>query len=176
MASQNNRYVQLNERVKQSWSQVQNNYQRRADLIPNLVETVKGVAGFEKETYTAVAQARTKAIALNVGEDVLSDPNKFAQFEQAQRQLSSGLGRLLATAEAYPDLKANANFRDLQAQLEGTENCIAVERKRFNDAVSEYNIAVQSFPGRFAAGFLGYAQRPYFQADVGAEQAPKVQF
>ncbi len=174
--SANNRFVALDEGVRQAWSQVENNYQRRADLVPNLVATVKGVAGFEKETYTAVAEARSKTVQLNVGAELLSDPEKFAQFEAAQRQLSASLGRLIATAEAYPDLKASASFRDLQAQLEGTENRIAVERKRFNDAVATYNVAVKQFPGRIAAGFLGFREKPYFRADAGAEKAPKVEF
>ena len=175
-ASANNRFVSLNERVQQAWSQVENNYQRRADLIPNLVSTVKGVAGFEKETYVAVAEARNKAAQLNVGADVLDDPEKFARFEQAQRELSSSLGRLIATAEAYPELKASANFRDLQAQLEGTENRISVERKRFNDAIAEYNVAVKRFPGRLVASLSGYHEKAYFRSASGAEQAPKVQF
>jgi LemA protein len=175
-ASANNRFVGQDERVRQAWSQVENNYQRRADLVPNLVATVKGVAGFEKEAYAAVAQARAKAVQLNVGSDVLADPEKFARFEAAQRELSQGLGRLLATAEAYPDLKASQSFRDLQAQLEGTENRISVERRRFNDAVAEYNVSVKQFPGRFAAGFLGFHEKPYFRSEGGAERAPKVQF
>jgi len=175
-ASANNRFVSLNENVRSRWSQVENDYQRRMDLIPNLVETVKGVAGFEKETYTAVAEARSQAAKVQVSGDVLADPQKFAQFEQAQQSLSGALSRLLVTVEKYPDLKASQNFQNLQTQLEGTENRIAVERKRFNDAVAEYNVAVQQFPGRLAAGFLGYQPKPYFQADAGAREAPKVKF
>jgi LemA protein len=174
--SANNRFVGLNEGVRASWSQVENDYQRRLDLIPNLVETVKGVAGFEKETYTAVAEARSQAAKIQISGDVLSDPAKFAQFQEAQRALSGALSRLIATAEAYPQLKANQNFSDLQKQLEGTENRIAVERRRFNETVAEYNVAVQRFPGRIVAGMLGFTPKNYFQADVGANEAPKVKF
>jgi LemA protein len=174
--SANNTLVSLDEQVKASWSQVENTYQRRMDLIPNLVETVKGVAGFEKETYTQVAEARAKAGQIQVSADLLADPQRLEQFEQAQRQLSTSLGRLLATAEAYPQLKANENFRDLQAQLEGTENRIAVERRRFNEAVSQYNVAVKRFPTRIVAGLFGHSPKAYFQADAAAREAPKVQF
>jgi LemA protein len=174
--STNNRLVGLEENVKSSWSQVENTYQRRMDLVPNLVETVKGVAGFEERTYTAVAEARSKAGQIQVSGDLLADPEKFQQFEAAQRQLSGSIGRLLATAEAYPQLKASENFRDLQAQLEGTENRIAVERRRFNEAVNEYNVAVKRFPARVIAPMLGFKEKPYFQAAEGAQTAPKVQF
>lgn len=174
--SANNRLVGLDEGVKSAWSQVENTYQRRMDLVPNLVETVKGVAGFEERTYTAVAEARSKAGQIQVSGDLLADPEKFQQFDAAQRQLSGSIGRLLATAEAYPQLKASENFRDLQAQLEGTENRISVERRRFNEAVNAYNVAVKSFPTRVIAGMLGFKEKAYFQAAEGAQQAPKVQF
>jgi LemA protein len=171
-----NTLVTKDEGVRQAWSQVENSYQRRADLIPNLVETVKGAAGFEKETFSDIAEARAKAGQITVSGDVLADPQKFEQFQQAQQRIGAGLGRLLATAEAYPDLKANANFRDLQVQLEGTENRISVERKRFNDAVAEYNLSVKRFPANVVAGMFGFAPKPYFQADEGAKQAPSVKF
>ena len=176
MVSARNGLVTQEERVRQAWSQVENVYQRRMDLIPNLVETVKGAANFEAKTFTDVAEARAKAGQVRISAEDLDDPEKLRQFEEAQRQLGSGLSRLLATAEAYPDLKANANFRDLQAQLEGTENRIAVERKRFNDVVAEYNVQIRRFPGSLAAGFFGFQQKAYFQATEGAQQAPKVTF
>src|SRR5687767_5588427 len=170
--SANNRLVGLDEGVRSAWSQVENTYQRRMDLIPNLVETVKGVTGFEERTYTAVAEARSKAGQIQVSGDLLADPAKFQQFDAAQRQLSGSIGRLLATAEAYPQLKASENFRDLQAQLEGTENRISVERRRFNEAVNGYNVSVKQFPTRLFAGVLGYTEKPYFQAAEGAREAP----
>jgi len=172
----NNRFVGLDEGVNSAWSQVENDYQRRLDLIPNLVETVKGVANFEQSTYIAVAEARAKAGQVRLTPETLKDPAALAQFEQAQGQLSSALSRLLVTVEQYPELKANQNFLDLQTQLEGTENRIAVERKRFNEAVQAYNVAVRRFPAGLLAGILGYAQRPYFQAREGADQAPAVKF
>jgi LemA protein len=175
-ASANNRFVKLNEQVRTSWSQVENAYQRRSDLIPNLVETVKGAANFEKSTLQEVTEARSQATRIEVSADVLNDPQKFQQFQEAQRSLSGALSRLLATVEAYPDLKATQAYRDLMSQLEGTENRISVERKRFNDSVNEYNVGIQQFPGRIAAGFLGYQPKPYFQADPGANVAPKVKF
>lgn len=171
-----NRFVTYDEQVNNAWSQVQNTYQRRMDLIPNLVETVKGVANFEKETYTAVAEARSNAGKIALTPELLNNPQAFAQFEQAQGALSQALSRLLVTVERYPELKANQNFLALQDQLEGTENRIAVERKRFNDTVQVYNVATKRFPGRLLAGLFGFAARPYFQAQVGADQAPKVQF
>lgn len=172
----NNRFVAFDEGVNSAWSQVQNDYQRRLDLIPNLVETVKGVANFEQSTYTAVAEARAKAGQVRLTPETLKDPQALAQFDQAQGQLSSALSRLLVTVEQYPELKANQNFLDLQTQLEGTENRIAVERKRFNETVQAYNVAVRRFPAGLVARLLGYAQRPYFQAREGAEQAPAVKF
>jgi LemA protein len=174
--STRNGLVEKEEQVRVAWSQVQNVYQRRMDLIPNLVETVKGAANFEQETYTQVAEARAKAGQIQISDQLLNDPQAFARFEQAQQALGSSLSRLLVAVERYPDLKANANFRDLQAQLEGAENRIAVERKRFNDVVGTYNVAVRRFPGNVAAGLFGFESRPYFQAVAGAEEAPKVKF
>src|SRR4051812_11755334 len=174
--SANNSLVKLDQGVKQSWSQVENVYQRRMDLIPNLVETVKGVANFEKDTYAAVADARARASSITISPELLNDPQKFQQFEQAQNQLSGSLGRLLVVSERYPELKANESFATLQSQLEGSENRIAVERRRFNEAVGEYNVEVNSFPKRIIAGMLGYREKPYFTAAQGAEQAPKVKF
>lgn len=171
-----NTLVDREEQVRSAWSQVQNVYQRRMDLVPNLVETVKGAAAFEKDTFTDVAEARARAGQIQVSGDILDDPAKFQQFAEAQRALGSGLSRLLATAEAYPQLRASENFRDLQAQLEGTENRIAVERKRFNDAVQEYNRGVRRFPTSVAAGMFGFDAKPYFEADAGASEAPKVKF
>lgn len=171
-----NQLVKLNEEANKSWSQVQNQYQRRMDLIPNLVETVKGVANFEKETYTAVSEARAKAGQTVLTPQTLQDPQAFAAFEKAQGELSSALSRLLVTVERYPDLKANTNFSQLQDELAGTENRISVERKRFNDVVQSYNVAIKRFPTMLLARLTGFNERPYFQAQTGAEQAPKVKF
>ncbi|MCB9219022.1 MAG: LemA family protein [Ignavibacteriales bacterium] len=171
-----NNLVGLDENVTQSWSQVENQYQRRADLIPNLVNTVKGVANFEKETYTAVTEARAKVNQINMSPEMLSDPNAFQQFQSAQDGLSSALSRLLVTVENYPQLKANENFSQLQAQLEGTENRISVERKKFNEVVQNYNTTIRQFPGSIIAGFTGFQQKQYFQAAAGSDQAPKVEF
>ena len=172
-----NRLVQLQQTVDQSWAQVQNVYQRRADLIPNLVNTVSGAANFEKSTLTEVTNARA-----SVGR-VQLDPNKapadaatLQQFQAAQGQLSNALSRLLVVVEQYPELKANQNFLSLQAQLEGTENRISVERGNFNTAVQNYNVAVRSFPTNLIAGMLGFPSRPFFTAQPGAEKAPNVQF
>jgi len=175
-ASANNSLVKLDQGVKQSWSQVENVYQRRMDLIPNLVETVKGVSNFEKETYAAVADARAKASSIQITPELLNDPQKFQQFEQAQNQLSGSLGRLLVVSERYPELKANQSFENLQAELAGTENRIAVERRRFNESVGEYNVAVNSFPTRIMAGMLGFREKPYFTATQGADRPPAVKF
>ena len=175
-SGQYNGMVTAEEGVDASWSDVENNYQRRLDLIPNLVETVKGVAEFEQETYTSVAEARARAGQVTLSPEMLKDPQAFAQFEQAQGELSGALSRLLVAVERYPQLKANENFRDLQAQLEGTENRIAVARKRFNDAVRAYNVKIKRFPGRMLAGMFGFSERPYFQASAGADQAPRVEF
>ncbi len=171
-----NRLVTLDEQVAGAWSEVENHYQRRMDLVPNLVETVKGVAGFEKETYTAVAEARAQAGKITLSPELLRDPQAFAAFEQAQGKLSSALSRLLVTVEKYPDLKASAQFQDLMTQLEGTENRIAVARKRFNDAVRAFNTQVRRFPGNLVARMLGFEPKPYFRAKEGAAEAPKVKF
>jgi LemA protein len=173
--SRYNSIVQLDEGVKTSWGTVQSQYQRRSDLIPNLVATVKGAANFEKETLTQVIEARAKATQITVNPADLT-PEKLQQFQQAQGQLSSALGRLLAVSESYPELKANQNFRDLQAQIEGTENRIAVARKDFNTTVQGYNSAIRTFPNNIVAGFGGFHAKPYFEAQQGAENAPKVQF
>jgi LemA protein len=173
--SKYNKLVQQDEVVKNKWGAVQSQYQRRADLIPNLVSTVKGAANFEKETLTQVMEARAKATQITVNADDLS-PEKLQQFQAAQGQLSSALGRLLAVSESYPELKANQNFLDLQAQLEGTENRITVARNDFNDAVKGYNSAVRTFPGNIIAGIGGFGQKGYFEADKGSENAPKVAF
>ena len=170
-----NGLVKLDENVKNKWGAVQSQYQRRADLIPNLVNTVKGAANFEQTTLTQVIEARAKATQITVNPNDLS-PEKIQQFQQAQGQLSTALGRLLAVAESYPQLKANQNFLDLQAQLEGTENRITVARNDFNDAVNGYNSSVRSFPNNLIAGVAGFQQKGYFQAQPGSESSPKVQF
>lgn len=173
--SKYNRIVGLDEAVKTSWGTVQSQYQRRSDLIPNLVATVKGAANFEQATLTGVIEARAKATAITVNPENLT-PEKIQQFQAAQGQLSSALGRLLAVSEAYPTLQANQNFRDLQAQIEGTENRIAVARKDFNETARVYNSSIRTFPNNIVAGFGGFQQKPYFEAQAGAENAPKVQF
>lgn len=173
--SKYNKIVGLDETVKTSWGTVQSQYQRRSDLIPNLVATVKGAANFETETLTKVVEARAKATSINVNPDDLT-PEKMQQFQQAQGQLSTALGRLLMVTENYPQLQANQNFRDLQAQIEGTENRIAVARKDFNETARVYNSTIRTFPNNIVAGFGGFQQRPYFEAQAGAENAPKVQF
>lgn len=163
--------------VDASWAQVQNVYQRRADLIPNLVQTVQGAANFEKSTIVQVTEARASVGKVNVNQNQApTDPAQLAQFQQAQGQLGSALSRLLVVAENYPDLKATANFRDLQAQLEGTENRITVERGRFNTAVQSYNTKIRTFPTVLFAGILNFQPKPYFQATAGAETAPSVKF
>jgi len=172
----NNSLVEKQEAVNSAWAQVENQYQRRADLIPNLVNTVKGAADFEQETLNSVIEARSKATSIQVSADDLNDPQKLQQFQQAQAQLSGALSRLLVTVERYPELKANQNFRDLQTQLEGTENRIAVERKRFNDTAQGYNTSIRKFPTSLFAGMLGFERKAYFQADEGAEEAPTVDF
>jgi LemA protein len=171
-----NSLVTLDESVKQAWAQVQNQYQRRLDLIPNLVETVKGYATHESKVFTDVAEARASVGKLQVTPEVLNNPQTFQRFQEAQAGLSSALSRLLAVAENYPQLKANENFLQLQSQLEGTENRIAVERKRFNEVVQEYNVRVRTFPASMFAGMFGFNQKPYFEAEPGAEKAPKVKF
>jgi len=171
-----NKIVTLNETVTSSWSQVENQYQRRYDLIPNLVNTVKGVANFEKETFTAVTEARAKVGQIKLSADQLSDPALFQKFQGAQDGLSSALSRLMVVSENYPQLKANENFSQLQAQLEGTENRIAVERMKFNQTVQEYNTYIKKFPANVVAGFGGFKDKQYFQAAESAKEAPKVQF
>ncbi len=171
-----NKMVTLDEGVDASWADVEGLYQRRLDLIPNLVETVKGVAGFEKETYTAVAEARSQAAEIKLTPELLRDPQALARFDAAQGQLQSALSRLLVTVERYPTLKANESFLSLQDELAGTENRIAVGRKRFNDAVRGYNVAIKRFPARIVASMSGFESRPYFEAEAGAEKAPSVSF
>ena len=174
-----NRLVRLQQAVDQSWAQVQNVYQRRADLIPNLVNTVSGAANFEKSTLTEVTNARASVGRVQMQLDPNKAPATAAQLEQfqaAQGQLSNALSRLLLVSERYPELKANQNFLSLQAQLEGTENRIAVERGNFNTVVQSYNVAVRSFPANLIAGMLGFLLRPFFTAQAGAEKPPPVQF
>lgn len=171
-----NRIVKLDQGVAQAWSQVENVYQRRADLIPNLVETVKGAANFEQETLTKVIEARTAATQLKITPEMLNDPQMLQKFEQVQGELSSALSRLLVTVERYPELKANANYLALQDELAGTENRISVERLRFTETVQSYNTAVKSFPMNLLAGMFGFSPKAYFEAKEGAAEAPKVQF
>lgn len=171
-----NNIVTEEEKVNQTWSQVENQYQRRADLIPNLVATVQGVADFEKDTYTAVTEARAKVGQISLTPEMLSDPQAFAKFQAAQDGLSSALSRLMVTVENYPQLKANENFMQLQAQLEGTENRISVERKKFNEAVQGFNTFIRRFPAKFIAGFAGFQEKQYFKAAAGSDEAPKVNF
>ncbi len=171
-----NNLVTLNESVNQSWSQVENQYQRRADLIPNLVNTVKGYANFERGVLTDVTNARAKVGQMNVSPEVLNDPQAFQKFQSAQNELSGALSRLLVTVENYPDLKANENFLQLQAQLEGTENRISVERRRFNETVQSYNTNIKLFPNSIFANLFGFREKQYFKATAGAETPPKVEF
>lgn len=170
-----NKMVNLDEDVKAKWGNVQSDYQRRSDLIPNLVNTVKGAANFETETLTKVIEARSKATSVNINAGDLT-PEKMAQFQQAQGELSGALSRLLVTVEKYPELKANQNFLDLQKQLEGTENRIKVSRNDFNTAVQGYNSTVRRFPNNLFAGMFGFKVRDSFKADPGAERAPEVKF
>jgi LemA protein len=171
-----NSLVQSDERVKTAWSNLQAQYQRRADLIPNLVETVQGAADFEKETLQAVTEARAKATSIQVTPEDLDDPQRLQQFQQAQSALGQSLGRLLAVSENYPKLQATQAFSDLQAQLEGTENRITVARRDYNQAVQQYNTQVRSFPTMLFAGLMGFPPRTAFEAEAGAEQAPDVTF
>jgi LemA protein len=172
-----NRLVRLQQGVNTQWAQVQNVYQRRADLIPNLVATVSGAANFEKSTLTEITAARASVGQVKLDPNSApTDPAKLAEFERAQGQLSGALSRLLVVSERYPELRATQNFRDLQAQLEGTENRISVERRSFNEAVQQYNTAIKSFPAAFYAGIFGFKERPYFAATPGSETPPKVQF
>jgi LemA protein len=167
--------VSQDENVKSKWGEVQNQYQRRSDLIPNLVNTVKGAANFEKSTLEAVTQARASATSLKVDPNDLS-PEKIKEFQARQGELSQALGRLLMVTENYPQLKANQNFLSLQDQLEGTENRITVARKGFNDAVQQYNITIRSFPNNIFAGMLGFHAKGMFEAEAAAQKAPSVQF
>jgi LemA protein len=172
-----NRLVNLSQGVNSTWAQVENNYQRRTDLIPNLVSTVSGAANFEKSTLTEITQARASVGQVKIDPNIApSDPNKLAEYQNAQNQLGSALSRLLVVSERYPELRATAQFGELQAQLEGTENRIAVSRKDFNDSVKAYNTAIKTFPGMFFANMMGYKEKPYFQATAGSETPPKVQF
>ncbi len=171
-----NSLVKLDEGVNGAWAQVQNQYQRRMDLVPNLVATVQGVANFEKSTLQAVIEARAKATQITLSPELMNNPQAFRQFEQSQGQLTSALSRLLVTVEQYPNLKANENFLQLQSQLEGTENRIAVERKRFNETMQSYNATIRTVPTSMIASFGGFTQKAYFQAQTGAETPPKVQF
>lgn len=174
-AGKYNTLVRLDEGVKQAWSQVENVYQRRLDLIPNLVETVKGYAAHEKSTFLAVTEARAKASG-TLSADVINDPAKFQAFQESQTALSSALSRLLVVVEKYPDLKASQNFMSLQAQLEGTENRITVERGRFNEAAQGFNTQIRQFPTNILAGLFGFRAKEYFKAESAAAQAPKVSF
>ena len=170
-----NGFVNKEEGLKTAWSNVETQYQRRADLIPNLVNTVKGYAAHESQTFEAVTEARAKATSINLSADDLT-PERLAQFQRAQAEVRSALGRLIAVSESYPDLKANQNFLELQAQLEGTENRIAVARKDFNAAAQQYNVSVRRFPANLVARMFGFGQKPYFESAEGAAAAPQVTF
>ena len=170
-----NAFVTAEEEVNKAWSQVENVYQRRADLVPQLVSTVKGAAEFEKSTFEAVTEARAQASSIKLDPSQMTEAD-LQQFQQAQDNLSKSLGRLMVTVEKYPDLKATANFKDLQAQLEGTENRIAVERKKFNEAAQSYNTMIRRFPKDLLAKIYGFEKRPYFQASPEASQAPVIEF
>ncbi|MFP4621271.1 MAG: LemA family protein [Bacteroidales bacterium] len=170
-----NRMVQMEQSVEEQWSQVETQYQRRADLVPNLVSTVKGYAEHEQETFQKVTEARSQAASTEVNANNLS-PEQLQQFQQAQGALSSALSRLMVVVERYPELKASQNFQDLQAQLEGTENRISVARRRFNQAVQQYNTYVKQFPQTFYANLFGFEEKAYFESQEGAEQAPDVEF
>ena len=170
-----NSMVKMDENVKTKWAAVQSQYQRRSDLIPNLVNTVKGAANFEKSTLTAVVEARAKATAVQVDPTKLT-PESIKAFQAAQGELSSALGRLLAVTENYPNLKTNENFLALQAQIEGTENRIQVARQDFNTAVQEFNTKIRSFPANITAKMFGFGEKGYFTAEPGSDKAPKVQF
>ena len=172
-----NNMVRKDEAVKESWSQVENVYQRRYNLIPNLVATVKGYAEHEQETFTAVTEARAKAGGtFNISEEVLNDPAMFQKFQQAQSTLGGALQRLMVVMERYPDLKANQNFLSLQDQLEGTENRIAVERRKFNVSAKDYNTFIKTFPRVIIANMFGFGEKQYFKSAEGAQEAPKVGF
>ena len=170
-----NGFVNKEEGLKSAWSNVETQYQRRADLIPNLVSTVKGYAAHETQTLNEVTEARARATSINLSADDLT-PERLQQFQQAQAQVRSALGRLIAVSESYPDLKANRNFLELQAQLEGTENRIAVARKDFNAAAQQYNVSVRRFPANLVARMFGFGPKPYFESAEGTEAAPQVTF
>ena len=170
-----NSIVKLDEQVQSQWAQVENVYQRRADLIPNLVASVKGAANFEQTTLTKVIEARAKATAVHVDPAKLN-PESIAKFQAAQGELSSALGRLLVVSEKYPELKANQNFLELQTQIEQTENRISVERRKFNEVTQEYNSKIRTFPNNLTSGMFGFQKKGYFQADAGSNKAPKVEF
>ncbi len=170
-----NSSVKLDEKVKAQWGEVQNQYQRRADLIPNLVNTVKGAANFEKETLTQVIEARAKATSVQIDPNKLT-PENIQKFQAAQGEVGQALGRLMVVSERYPELKANANFQELQAQLEGTENRITVARRDFNQAVQDYNTNIRTFPNNLFAGMFGFQQKGSFAAEAGADKAPTVDF
>ncbi len=170
-----NQMVSLDEGVSAQWAQVENSYQRRADLIPNLVNTVKGYADFEKETLTGVIEARAKATSVQLNTDNL-DAASIQNFQAAQDGLSSALARLMVVVERYPDLKANQNFLELQAQLEGTENRIAVERRKFNESTRQYNTYIRKFPKNIVASIFSFDKKPYFEAEESAKEVPKVEF
>ena len=170
-----NGFVSKEEAVNTAWSNVETQYQRRSDLIPNLVNTVKGYAAHEQSTFTEVVEARAQAMSFKLDAADLT-PEKLAEFQQAQQKVGSALGRLIAVAEQYPDLKANQNFLELQAQLEGTENRINVARKNFNDAAQAYNTNIRRFPKNIFAGMFGFDKKAYFEAEEGSEKAPKVEF
>lgn len=171
-----NSLVEQDEKVNQAWAQVENQYQRRADLIPNLVKTVQGYADFEKGVLTEVTELRSRVGQIKLSADDLSDEEKFKQFQDAQDKLSGALSRLLVVAENYPQLKANESFLQLQSQLEGTENRIAVERKKFNEAVQEYNTSVRKFPTLITAKIMGFKEKQYFKSAPGTDKAPDVNF
>ena len=170
-----NGMVKMDESVSTAWSNVENQYQRRTDLIPNLVNTVKGYAAHEKETFEAVVSARSKATQMTIDADNLT-PEKLQQYQKAQGEIGAALGRLLAITENYPELKANESFKELQAQLEGTENRISVERRNFNEVARTYNTSIRTFPKSILAGMFGFDKRPYFEAEEGANKAPEVKF
>ena len=170
-----NSLVAQDESVSTAWSNVENQYQRRADLIPNLVNTVKGYADHEKETLQGVMEARSKATQMTISADALTSENIQA-YQKAQGEIGAALGRLMAISERYPDLKANQNFRELQAQLEGTENRISIERRKFNEVAKNFNTIIRSFPKNLIAGMFGFEKRPYFQAEEGSQKAPSVSF
>ena len=170
-----NGFVTAEEQVESAWAQVENQYQRRSDLVPNLVATVKGYASHESETLQGVIDARARATQITI-DPANATPQQLAAYQAAQGDLSQALGRLLAVAESYPDLKANENFRDLQQQLEGTENRIAVARQLFNDEAKKYNTSIRKFPNNLIAGAFGFEKKPYFEAEEGSNKAPKVAF